>query len=193
MTVKVPVITTQHDSCMPCPNCSAYGIRKSLIGLSHCTWEGNVHESVILLQVLETQVSEIVHSVFWTKRKERKRYACDRGTFSTAISESLSYFKNKYRSLYTTSDQAHVLLPPLLIGIQRTVIRACFLWYCLPLHFPPTLFTHNAPLRLQITEFVWKQGFYRPNLIHCKQNEVNSKLMDQEVCWCVKVTFDETC
>lgn len=130
-------------------------------------------------------------TAFSGQKEKREKYAWNLGTFCAAISESLSYFKNKYSLLYTTSDQAHVLHPPLLTGIQRTVIRACFLWDCLPLHFPPNPFTHNAPLRLQITECIWKQGSYKPSPIHWKRNEINSKVTDQAlecvdvcvVCW----------
>lgn len=61
------MVSPQHYAGMSRPHCAAHSPRQQLIGASNCAWERHVHKVLIFFQMLEGQVSKIVHRIVYNK------------------------------------------------------------------------------------------------------------------------------
>lgn len=61
------MVSSQHDAGVARSHRTTHSSRQQLIGTSDCAWERHVHEVLVFLQMLEGQVSKIMHSVVYNK------------------------------------------------------------------------------------------------------------------------------
>lgn len=61
------MVSSQHNGGVSRSHCSAHSTGQKLTGSSDCAWEWDVHKGLILVQVLEAQVSKVMHRVIYNK------------------------------------------------------------------------------------------------------------------------------
>ncbi len=98
------MVSPQHNAGVSRPHRTTHSSRQQLIGTSNCAWERHVHEVLIFFQMLEGQVSKIVHSIVYNKTGHINKLMTSQGFLHMTITINIGV-KASILSVY--SDQTH--------------------------------------------------------------------------------------
>lgn len=98
------MVSPQHDAGVSRPHRTTHSSRQQLVGTSNCAWERHVHEVLIFFQMLEGQVSKIMHSVVYKKTGRINKLMTYQGFLHMTITINIGL---KASTLSAYSDQAH--------------------------------------------------------------------------------------